>query len=79
MSGSLQVPHKCVYVGRVVRGRSVVVGYEDMHLVGDREGLANTRELFRGLEREDRRRQGGLEQFKQVNSGTLRPLAARGR
>lgn len=36
------MPHKRVYVWRVVRGRSVVVGYEDVHLVGYRGVFANT-------------------------------------
>lgn len=72
MSGSLQVPYKCVYVGRVVRGRSVVVGYEDVHLVsffgGCRGGIEGGRAV------------GGIPgQFKQRNRGTLRPLAAGGR
>lgn len=49
MSCSLQMPHKGVYVGRVVRGRPVVVGYEDMHLVGYRERLYESQGAFSGV------------------------------
>lgn len=49
MPSPLQMSHKCVYVGRVVRGRPVVVGNEDMHLVGYREGLCEYQGAFSGL------------------------------
>lgn len=75
VSCSFKMPHKRVYIGRVVRGRSVVVGYEDVHLVGYREGLC---EYFSGVCRRKIGRGGAASgivgQFKQVDNGTLGPL-----
>lgn len=49
MACSLQMPHKGVNVGRVVRGRSVVVGHEDMHSVGYCEGRCESQGAFSGF------------------------------
>lgn len=75
--------HKGVYVGRVVRGRPVVVGYQDMHLVGYREGLCESQDTFSAVCRAKIEAgsavSGILGQFKEADGGQLRPLGARGR